>query len=580
MPASSRARSRPVRVIVHDTRILAALARAPCSRSSAAATWRPGAELPHRLPHAHRGRRDADTHRRASEVHARPCAAQWGVIANLYAVRSDANWGVGDITDLATIAEWSGEKGAVVRRSESAARAPQSRPRHLALQPDQPALSQSDLHRRHRGARAQRVHGRARAARRSRHAGRHSQRCARARASSTSACGSLKRRALEMLHRTFIVRHRDARSARGRDYRAYIEHEGAALVNFATFCALEDHFLTSSPRHGWPHWPAELQHPDSPDVVAFRAANTDAVDFHRWLQFELDRQLAAAATHRARVRARHRHLSGSRDRRGSRQRGRLGVRPSLPARHRAWARRPMATRRRDRTGDCRPSIRARSSRIATRSGSRSSARRSATPARSASITCSASSASSGFRAGMTGAHGAYVRFPTEDMLGHSRARERAASRRHRRRRSRHRAAGGAGRARALGNSLLARDVLRARERRPLPSRVVVSAGSRSRPRTRTTWRRSPASGPRATSSCSAWRDSSRATRARPRRARIATTSAAFSSSGSWPRARSRAATRRRRATRSCAAPCIAFSARRRRRSSACTSRISWASASP
>ena len=35
-----------------------------------------------------------------------------GLIANLYAVRSEHNWGVGDITDLATIAEWSGEKGA------------------------------------------------------------------------------------------------------------------------------------------------------------------------------------------------------------------------------------------------------------------------------------------------------------------------------------------------------------------------------------------------------------------------------------------------------------------------------------
>ncbi|HEY2898116.1 MAG TPA: 4-alpha-glucanotransferase, partial [Gemmatimonadaceae bacterium] len=106
----------------------------------------------------------------------------------------------------------------------------------------------------------------------------------------------LKRRALEMLHRTFIVRHRDARSARGRDYRAYIDHEGTALVNFATFCALEDHFLASSGITGWPRWPEELQSPDSPDAIAFRAANADAVDFHRWLQFELDRQLAAAAS--------------------------------------------------------------------------------------------------------------------------------------------------------------------------------------------------------------------------------------------------------------------------------------------
>jgi len=36
----------------------------------------------------------------------------WGLIANLYTVRSDRNWGVGDLTDLADLLEWAGELGA------------------------------------------------------------------------------------------------------------------------------------------------------------------------------------------------------------------------------------------------------------------------------------------------------------------------------------------------------------------------------------------------------------------------------------------------------------------------------------
>ena len=40
-------------------------------------------------------------------------------------------------------------------------------------------------------------------------------------------------------------------------------------------------------------WPAELKHPDLPAVAAFREEHAEAVEFHRWLQWVLDEQLAA-----------------------------------------------------------------------------------------------------------------------------------------------------------------------------------------------------------------------------------------------------------------------------------------------
>src|SRR6185437_10506277 len=36
----------------------------------------------------------------------------WGVAAQLYAVRSENNWGIGDFTDLCTLIDWAGEHGA------------------------------------------------------------------------------------------------------------------------------------------------------------------------------------------------------------------------------------------------------------------------------------------------------------------------------------------------------------------------------------------------------------------------------------------------------------------------------------
>jgi 4-alpha-glucanotransferase len=293
LEARELARSlRPVRVIVHDSAF--SLPPKAVLTLERGGEWRPGKDLPLGY-HTLKLGDDTQTLIVVPPKCMAPVRRAMGLIANLYAVRSDANWGVGDISDLATIAEWSGEKGAAFvgvsplhalrnRGYDISPYSPVSRLYRNPIYIDVTAVPELNE-------------------------------CTDARAllddpatqemlASLRASGrvdyervwSLKRHALEMLHRTFIIRHRDARSARGRDYRAYIEHENSTLVNFATFCALEDHFAASAKASSWPHWPAELQHPGSPDVIAFRAANTDAVDFHRWLQFELDRQLGAAAT--------------------------------------------------------------------------------------------------------------------------------------------------------------------------------------------------------------------------------------------------------------------------------------------
>lgn len=92
-----------------------------------------------------------------------------------------------------------------------------------------------------------------------------------------------KRAALEAVYRV-------QRSA-GRDlaYQAYRERQGRNLDDFATSCALAE-------KHGgdWHEWPEELRHPESPAVARFAADNAAAVDFHRWLQWQLDDQLTAA----------------------------------------------------------------------------------------------------------------------------------------------------------------------------------------------------------------------------------------------------------------------------------------------
>ena len=281
---------RPVRVVVHDSAFSLPSPRAVLTLERGG-EWRPDTDLPlgyHTITIGD----ETQTLIVVPPKCMAPVRRAMGVIANLYAVRSDSNWGVGDVTDLATIVKWSGQKGAAFvgvnplhalrnRGYDISPYSPISRLYRNPIYIDVAAVPELNESADARALLDDPATQETLAALR---ASAHVE---------YERIWSLKRRALEMLHRTFIVRHRDARSARGREYRAYIESEGSALVNFATFCALDDHFRASSGATGWTRWPAELQHPDSPEVIAFRAANSDAVDFHRWMQFELDHQLAA-----------------------------------------------------------------------------------------------------------------------------------------------------------------------------------------------------------------------------------------------------------------------------------------------
>ena len=67
------------------------------------------------------------------------------------------------------------------------------------------------------------------------------------------------------------------------------QREGQSLDDFATWCALAEEY-----GNDWHQWPEDLQHPASPAVADFAAEHADAVDFHRWLQWQLDDQLTAA----------------------------------------------------------------------------------------------------------------------------------------------------------------------------------------------------------------------------------------------------------------------------------------------
>lgn len=206
----------------------------------------------------------------------------WGLATQLYSVRSAGSWGIGDLADLADLAVWAGAEhqagyvlinplhaAAPTKPMEPSPYLPTSRrfvnPLYLRVEtiPEFAGVSQrSRVDKLKAGCAA---------------------RAAKSDTIDRDGAWADKRCALELVYGV-------ARSA-GRQlaFDAFKRREGIALDDFATWCALAE-------EHGgdWRRWPTALQHPANAAVADFARNNQPAVDFHRWLQWQLDDQLAQA----------------------------------------------------------------------------------------------------------------------------------------------------------------------------------------------------------------------------------------------------------------------------------------------
>ncbi len=216
-------------------------------------------------------------------------ARAWGLATQLYSVRSKDSWGIGDLADLADLAVWAGARhgagyllvnplhaAAPTAPMEPSPYLPTSRrfvnPLYLRVEAIPEFAGLRKRGRVRKLAAAARAHAR------------------RSAVLDRDAAWAAKRAALELVYRV-------PRSA-GRElaFAAFKDREGTALDDFAVWCALAE-------RHGgdWRTWPREFQHPAGPEVRAFAERHRAAVDFHRWLQWQLDDQLAAAQSQAVRT---------------------------------------------------------------------------------------------------------------------------------------------------------------------------------------------------------------------------------------------------------------------------------------
>ena len=198
----------------------------------------------------------------------------WGWAAQLYAVRSREGWGIGDLGDLRSLGSWSRRQGAAMLLVN-----PLHAVRPGIPQEPSPYFPSSRLFRNPIYLRIQDLPG----------------------ARDHPEVAALLRKARELRDAPILERDRVmplklraleslwARFRGDKDFDAYVAREGILLDRYACFCVLAERHAGS-----WTRWPARYRHSDNPAVGELMTTDRARVDFHRWLQWLLDRQLGRA----------------------------------------------------------------------------------------------------------------------------------------------------------------------------------------------------------------------------------------------------------------------------------------------
>jgi len=219
----------------------------------------------------------------------------WALTAQLYALRSQRNWGIGDFSDLAALAAGVARQGARALGINPLHALFPAEPRHISPYSPSSRLFLNPLYIDVTAAPdfAESTVAQAMAA-----SAETMTRLAAARDSGLvdyPAVASLKRPIFDELHRSFAERHLREASARGAAFRRFQEEGGERLRRFAVFTALHEHQLASRGSFSWQDWPEPLRNARSPAVAAFAAEHAGRVELHEYLQWEADRQLGEAA---------------------------------------------------------------------------------------------------------------------------------------------------------------------------------------------------------------------------------------------------------------------------------------------
>ncbi|MDG1750867.1 MAG: 4-alpha-glucanotransferase [Thalassotalea sp.] len=218
----------------------------------------------------------------------------WGYTAQLYSLRSNNNWGMGDFTDLFELVEKSVDQQASIvglnplhplYQQNPAHRSPYSPSSRCFLNPlyiDVTKIPNFEL---------------CELAQKKVKNETFQQNITNARTSEFvdyPAVAKLKYEITEILFENFCDNKKDLYKVMSAEFDDFKEKHGNDLYHFATFDALNEHFnLADKNVYGWPDWPQCFQDPNSDDVNQFQHSHANRVEYFCFLQWIAHKQVNA-----------------------------------------------------------------------------------------------------------------------------------------------------------------------------------------------------------------------------------------------------------------------------------------------
>ena len=215
----------------------------------------------------------------------------WGPSVNLYSIRSNRNWGIGDFRDLRKIVELTADlKGHFVGINPLHA-IPNTKP--FGISPYSPIsriyknfiyLDVENVQEVKESKDSQKV-------RASKKFSKELEALRKAVLIDYEKAALLKEKILRKAFAFFYKKHFTGETGRGRAFRKYTEGEGICLESFALFMSLQEYMRKKKNAHGWQEWPEEYHSISGKAVRKFREDNQKEILFYQYVQWLIDGQL-------------------------------------------------------------------------------------------------------------------------------------------------------------------------------------------------------------------------------------------------------------------------------------------------
>lgn len=214
-----------------------------------------------------------------------------GLSVNLYAVRSEKNWGIGDFGDLRDIVVTLGKLGGNFVGINPLHAIPNTMPYGISPYSPISRLFRNAVYLDINSIPEVASSSKARKFIKSSKFKKELETLRNADLIDYERVADLKRSVLMFAFETFLERDVKGDTERGNSFKNFLKEENPGIGMFALYSVLRDHMISTRGIYAWQDWPVEYHDPSSASAQEFSREHSETVLFHQYVQWLIDEQL-------------------------------------------------------------------------------------------------------------------------------------------------------------------------------------------------------------------------------------------------------------------------------------------------